>query len=46
MLKSFKRFRRDFSRMTKAEKANTIDLVLGLGFAVVMVTLGLIFCLI
>jgi len=46
MLKSFKRFRRDFSRMPLAEKANAIDLVLGLGFAVVMVTLCLIFCLI
>lgn len=32
--------------MTRAEKADTIDLVLGLGFAVVMVTLGLIFCFI
>ncbi len=37
-MKRIKRWKREFSRMTKAEKADTLDMVLGVGFGVILVT--------
>jgi len=38
MIRRIKRLRREFSRMTKAEQADTLDAILGLGLGVILVT--------
>jgi hypothetical protein len=45
MIRRIKRLRREFSRMTKAEQADTLDMILGLGLGVVSVTAVLIWVL-
>jgi len=42
MIRRIKRLRREFSRMTKAEQADTLDAILGVGLGVVSVTAILI----
>jgi hypothetical protein len=42
MIRRIKRWRREFSRMTKAEQADTLDMILGVGLGVVSVTVILI----
>jgi hypothetical protein len=38
MIKSIRRWRREFSRMSKAEQADNLDMILGVGFGVISVT--------
>ena len=38
MIRRIKRWRREFSRMSKAEQADTLDMILGVGLGVVSVT--------
>lgn len=45
MIRRIKRLRREFSRMSKAEQADTLDMILGLGFGVASVTIVLIWVL-
>ena len=45
MIRRIKSWRREFSRMTKAEQADTLDMILGLGFGVALVTIVLIWVL-
>jgi hypothetical protein len=38
MIKRIKRLGREFSRMSKAEQVDTIDMILGVAFGVILVT--------
>jgi hypothetical protein len=42
MIRRIKRLRREFSRMSKADQADTLDMILGVGLGVVSVTAVLI----
>jgi hypothetical protein len=46
MIKSIRRWRREFSRMSKAEQADNLDMILGVGFGVASVIGVLIWILV